>query len=111
MMKIAIYVKNTQNSYSGGRFYTMFLATALTYHHEVTYVSNIYPIFARDFEMYPSFSRIHFHIDEDFLLPSSKTIDLSIIIPSLDTSLGVYYSVVCTHSEGHKLLDTAIKTT
>jgi len=82
-MNIAIYTKNAPNTYSGGRFYTMFLAIAAANRHNLFYVSNVKPIFTRDFIKYDSYKNINFIINENFYFDKNTSLDIILIVPDL----------------------------
>lgn len=82
-MNIAIYTKNAPDTYSGGRFYTMFLAIAAASQHTLFYITNIKPIFTRDFVIYKSYDNINFCINNKFEFDNNINLDIILIIPDL----------------------------
>ncbi|WP_066360804.1 glycosyltransferase [Aliarcobacter cryaerophilus] len=90
-MNIAIFAKNVPNVYSGGRFYTMFLAIAAAKHNKVYYISNVEPIFTNEFVSYEQFKNISFIINDKFSLPKNIKLDLILIIPDLSTNIDWFF--------------------
>jgi hypothetical protein len=83
---------NTPNSYSGGRFYTMFLAIAAAQNHEVYYISNVKPIFTREFESYYNYNNIHYIIDKNYNFKENIRLDIILIIPDLAISIEWFFT-------------------
>lgn len=94
--RIALFVKNAADSYSGGRYLSMVIAEALAHAgHTVYYVTNQCPIFFSDFESLPKHNRVILSITPDFKtrLPIQKC-DLVIAIPGLDRDPDFYLSML-----------------
>ena len=97
--RIAIFVKNAADVYSGGRYLSMVIAEALAQSgHTVYYVTNQRPMFYSDFETLPAHGRVILTISPDFSmgLPNVKS-DLVLLIPGMDRDpdfflKGLYYA-------------------
>lgn len=81
--RIAIIGWNSASQYSGGRYHAWMMAEALAHGgHDVTYITNNAPIFARDFEIYPHHRDVKIHLTENFRsgLPHDD-FDIVILVP------------------------------
>ena len=90
-MKILIFCENT--IFSGGRYYTLFIASALSLlGHEVKIVTNAMPIFAADFKDVPGFSKIQWFVEHkcDYQV---RGYDAVISVPKKAGMLGYKYSL------------------
>lgn len=94
--RIAIFVKNASDVYSGGRYLSLVIAEALAHvGHTVYYVTNNRPMFYRDFETLPHHNRVILSITPDFItnLPPVKC-DLVIAIPGMDRHPSFYINML-----------------
>lgn len=94
--RIAIFVKNAVDVYSGGRYLSLVIAEALAQAgHTVHYVTNARPMFYRDFETLPHHKRIILTITPDFAtgLPAQRC-HLVLAIPGMDRDTTFYKNII-----------------
>jgi len=90
-MRIVIFCEN--KSFSGGRYYTLFVACALSLlGHKVTFVTDRLPIFVNDFKDVPGYNNIEWFIDHNCNY-NLRGQDLVISVPKKVGMLGYKYSL------------------
>jgi glycosyltransferase involved in cell wall biosynthesis len=94
-MKVAIFVTNPKDSYSGGRYLSLVLAECLAArNHKVYYITNIKPIFFNDFEIYENHKKIELIVSIDFSIkPMESKFDFVILIPHQNPASNFYDTV------------------
>ena len=80
--KVGICATNPKDTYSGGRYFSLVMAEALAMvGHEVSYITNLTPIFYNEFSYLNTHKSIINIITKDFLDDIPKDLDFVYIFP------------------------------
>ncbi|MDR3696325.1 glycosyltransferase [Mucilaginibacter sp.] len=91
-MKIAIWATAIKNRHTGGRVFPWLLAYAFAYNNfDVDIFTNTMPLFAKNFNDYPSGERVKIHVNKLFLFFPFKKYDLLVIGPHLASRKSFIY--------------------
>jgi glycosyltransferase involved in cell wall biosynthesis len=95
-LSIFIFGANPRGTYSGGRYFAWILAESLALvGHNVTFVTNVEPIFSRDFELSPAHHKLKIIISSTYKIRNvHSAADCVIIVPSMFGSHYFYENAV-----------------
>lgn len=84
-LSVFVFGANPQGMYSGGRYHAWILAESLALvGHDVTFVTNVEPLFSRDFALSPTHHRLKVLLCPTFQIRKLRcAVDCVIIVPSM----------------------------
>lgn len=102
-LSVFVFGANPQGAYSGGRYFAWILAESLALvGHDVTFVTNVEPIFSRDFELSPAHHRLKVILSPTYNIRRlACSPDCIIIVPSMFGS-HYFYENAISFAKQHK---------
>ena len=92
---IGICLTNPKDTYSGGRYFSITMAESLaSAGHNVSYITNLIPIFYADFSYLKTHDTIGQYITADFIKNMPKKLDFLYVFPGTHAEY-FYKNVIC----------------